>query len=626
MAARLRDGPQSAPPEHFLFVPEAEFERLGPAAQRLLETAIALHRTGRAHGALNALRGLVRLAAESAWGHALLGMVLAETGDARGSREAFARALALEPGMVQALTRAGVEAFPLDLQRALSIFTLATTLAPDAWRVKSHLAHVRYVRGDRQGALALLDAAWRASGRDGLRLKRVIMLIEPIYASMEHLQGIRNEYLAGLAELAATPLRIDDPLDDVGLTNFLLAYQGRNERDSQAQLAGILLRANPALGYVAPHPRAAAPSRARPRVGMLSTYFGRKHSVGAAYDGLLDELARIGTLELTVICLQEEGAARLRERLGGSAAAVALPGESLEAARRALAALELDVLLYADIGMDPFTYYLAFGRYARLQGVIAGHPLTSGIPAIDVFISGDHAEPADAESHYSERLVRLSRVPVGMRAPALPPPRSRAELGLPETGNLYVCPMKLQKFHPEFDAALAGILRADPEAEIVLFADFNTDIWDQRVQQRLERALGEHAHRATFLPWQPSEAFLAILMHADVALDTFHFGAGTTCALVFGAGCPMLTLPAAFMRGRLTYSYYRIMEIDECIATDAGDYVRRAVSIARDRPLRARLGEQIRTRSARLFDAAPVAAELATALLALHREQPVRGA
>src|SRR3546814_8369575 len=70
----------------------------------------------------------------------------------------------------------------------------------------------------------------------------------------------------------------------------------------------------------------------------------------------------------------------------------------------------LDLLLYTDIGMNAFSYFLAFARLAPVQCVTWGHPDTTGIPALDYFISNDLAEPEDAESHYSERLVRLDGV------------------------------------------------------------------------------------------------------------------------------------------------------------------------------------------------------------------------
>jgi protein O-GlcNAc transferase len=94
-----------------------------------------------------------------------------------------------------------------------------------------------------------------------------------------------------------------------------------------------------------------------------------------------------------------------------------------------------------------------------------GHPVTTGIPAIDFFISVHDLEPDDADSHYSERLVRLASPPTCYSRPSRPDaPLDRKSLGVPSDATLYLCPQSLFKFHPDFDAALAAILREDPRA------------------------------------------------------------------------------------------------------------------------------------------------------------------
>ena len=45
--------------------------------------------------------------------------------------------------------------------------------------------------------------------------------------------------------------------------------------------------------------------------------------------------------------------------------------------------LKLDILLYPDIGMNPFTNSLANYRIAPIQVNTWGHSVTSGMPNID---------------------------------------------------------------------------------------------------------------------------------------------------------------------------------------------------------------------------------------------------
>ena len=79
----------------------------------------------------------------------------------------------------------------------------------------------------------------------------------------------------------------------------------------------------------------------------------------------------------------------------------------LPTARRQIAELGLDILLYADIGMSAFTHSLAYSRLAPIQCVTWGHPQTTGIPTLDYFISGEDLDTPDGQSAYTEKLVRL---------------------------------------------------------------------------------------------------------------------------------------------------------------------------------------------------------------------------
>jgi predicted O-linked N-acetylglucosamine transferase (SPINDLY family) len=427
------------------------------------------------------------------------------------------------------------------------------------------------------------------------------------------LRAARDAYLSGLQELSRDGLQIDNPFSALNITNFYLAYQGMNERDSQALLGRTLAAASPMLRYASP-----ALDRARKpgalRVGFISRYLGR-HSVGMCYNNLIAALAADADLDVTVALLGASRAQEAKELIGEDARIVVLPGD-LQGIRTALSQLSLDVLIFTDIGMEPSTYLLAFGRYAPLQGVLAGHPITTGIPSVDFFVSSRANEAADADGHYTERLVRFEGLPVAITAPPQLPPASVEAMGLPQNRHLYLCPLKLQKMHPDFDAALAGMLDADPAALIIMIDDDARSRWGMLVRERLARSLGGRLERVRFMPWMPFADLLRLMSASDVVIDTFHFGAGTTAYYALMAGTPVVTLPSAYLRGRHTLGYLARIGLTQCVARDAADYVRIAAQVAGDRDLQRDLRSTIRARRAELADYRGVVREFADFLLA----------
>src|SRR5262249_9771021 len=278
-----------------------------------------------------------------------------------------------------------------------------------------NLATFLQEQGDWAEALACLEKARALAPDDGLKIKAALTL--PIlYGSAEEVRRQRRRVEQAVARLREGPLSVADPLEAIGSTAFGLAYQGLNDRALQAALAEIHARATPSLTYVAPH--CARPAPGRPlRVGFLSQFF-HNHTIGRLNAGLIRHLSRA---DFRVVVLRPPGKddALARSIQASADEAVALPAH-LDSARRRGAQHRPALLFYTDVGMDPLTYFLAFARLAPVQCVTWGHPVTTGIPALDYFISSDLLEADGAESHYTEKLVRLKTLAVYYDRPAPP--------------------------------------------------------------------------------------------------------------------------------------------------------------------------------------------------------------
>ena len=236
--------------------------------------------------------------------------------------------------------------------------------------------------------------------------------------------------------------------------------------------------------------------------------------------------------------------------------------------------------------------------------------MTTGIDTIDSFVSSTHLETANASTHYSEPLVQLRDLPVCYYQPDEGAPLDRISMGLAPSARLYGCPQSLFKYHPAFDAVLAGILRADKRA-IILGIDGSHPTWGRLLRARLERNMPDVHHRVKFIPHVPNEKFTALLKMMDVLLDPLHFGGGNTSLEGFAAGVPIVTWPGEFMRSRVTVGAYRQMGFTDLVVDGAQRYVDTAIKVANDKPYRAQCIEAIRAGAPRLINHRPAVTEFA---------------
>jgi protein O-GlcNAc transferase len=274
----------------------------------------------------------------------------------------------------------------------------------------------------------------------------------------------------------------------------------------------------------------------------------------------------------------------------------------LRLARRAVLKNAVDVLLFTNIGMDQTTYSLAFSRLAPVQCTTWGHPETTGIETIDYFISSDLMETPAADAYYSERLVRLPSLTFYYYRSQLPHDLAdRAAFGLDATARLYACPQSIYKFHPDFDAALAGILRRDPQGQVVLI-QWAYPRADELLRRRFARAMPDVADRIMFIPRLQQPQFMNFLTLIDVMLDPFPYGGGNSSLEAFSFGVPVVTLPTELLRGRITQAFCRRLGIEQCIAGDLPDYVEIAVRLGTDGAFREQIRRRIVAGQPQLFE------------------------
>jgi protein O-GlcNAc transferase len=242
-----------------------------------------------------------------------------------------------------------------------------------------------------------------------------------------------------------------------------------------------------------------------------------------------------------------------------------------------------DILFYPELGMDPAACALAAMRLAPVQVASWGHPLTTGLPNIDIYLSGDLIEGPQAEHHYREKLVRLPGTGVCTESSGLRAERWDAQLRPPDVVRFTVCQQPI-KFDPADDGLLAQIAKEVGACEFWLASPLKMQWATARLQNRLaavfrDAGLNPDAHlRVT--PWLPREQFLGFLDEMDVYLDCPAFSGYTTAWQAVHRGMPVVTLEGDFLRQRLAAGLLRQIGVTEGIVSSREAYVETAVHFA----------------------------------------------
>jgi protein O-GlcNAc transferase len=543
------------------------------------------------------LESAVKRASNNADFYYNLALVYGDLDELDLAEKHYELAISMRPGMAPALNNLGnIKKDKKDYASAVGCYQQA--IEADEGYVPAHknLADVFETAGFDQAARDSYATAIGLRDDTGTRIREALVM-PVIPESVDHIAECRGQLEAKLDELLGEDLSVEDPLREVGATNFLLAYHGLDDKLIQEKIAQVHLKACPSLAFEAPHARdwMAGLEGGTPRVGFVSSFF-HEHTIAKLSKGLINGLPK-ARFDVSIFSFSETEDDWSDNFKSGGPNFVSLPNE-LDEARRRIAEAELDILYYTDIGMEPLTYFLSFARLAPIQCVTWGHPVTTGVPNIDFFVSGALTEPEGAKDVYSEKLLRLD----GFSTCVAKPVEYRELIDRERTpGQRIVCPQSLFKYHPDFDGMLGGILRNLPNAEIQLI-DGSHPAWSALLQKRLMTSLSDVSDRIQILPRLNNEAFAELMRAADVVLDTPHFCGGMTTYQALAAGTPVVTLPGDYMRGRLSLGLYRQMKMTDCVAENSANYIEITKRLCTDAGFAVNVRDQIKAGQDALFD------------------------
>lgn len=546
-----------------------------------------------------------------------IGQTQIDQRDFQGALQTFEAALALSPGDGNLWFRAGHCLRELRrFDAAKEAFEKALQCHPEHDDARLALAHLCFEMLDFQGTSAALEQLHARHPLDsGVWWTRLVLRVPPIVQSAEEANDSRQALARALAEFEqvrrANPgRRWDDGA--VPKTLFYLAYQEQNNQELLARFGALAVEAMQPVSSGLPRVAPLHVGGRKIRVGIVSEYF-RAHSVWEALiKGWLRHLDR-HRFELHLFHLDRTEDAETDYARAHSERMIPCPPD-LQACAVVIAGERMDVLLYPDAGISAKSYRLACLRLAPRQFASWGHPETSGLSTLDGFLSADAFEPADAQSHYTEPLIRLPHLGCCLESASLTPDAPDLDaLGLRGTGPLLVCGGTPFKYGPGFDALLVQVAQRVRDARFVFF-DYAANPWySNAVKHRLTQAfLGaglDPARHLHWVPWLAGGQFMGLMQQADVLLDSIGFSGFNTAAQALSCNLPVVAWEGRFLRGRLASGLMGFLDMPELVASTALAYVDAIEKLVTDRSWHAAIQARIQTALPRMFqDVAPIRA------------------
>jgi tetratricopeptide (TPR) repeat protein len=446
-------------------------------------------------------------------------------------------------------------------------------LRPDDYETMISLGNVLKLQDDLVGAAAQYRTVLEQLPDQPLWKLWTATLCPIVFHSTVGIDDYRNRLFRELKHLARKQVRITpQEITQCGCPPpYGLQFHGRDDRPLKEGYARVFENCL--------HSDPSGPRGGKPLVGFVVT--DGHEGVFLRYLGGVIERMNPELFDIRIIC-SAGGKARLERDLHVDSVKLLVIPSRYDEIVETIRSAQFDLLYHWEIGSDVTNYFLPFFRLAPVQCTGAGVPVTSGIPQVDFFLSDGIAEPEGAEQHYCETLIRGSSLMTYERRLALPDvPKSRADFGFSPAQHIYLCPHKIEKFHPELDLIFRDILRCDPAGVVVIPKDREGHA-ARKLRSRLVLTAADVAERIIFVPYQTLNGYLSLLAAADVLLDPLHYGGGLTSLDGFSLNRPIVTLPGEFLRGRFTYGFYQRMGILDCIADSPETYVEIAVRIATD--------------------------------------------
>ena len=433
-----------------------------------------------------------------------------------------------------------------------------------------------------------------------------------LYESQEEIDYYRQRFITSLDKIINN-LSLDSEEDKKyaqralsSETNFYLQYQGKNDLIIQKKYGNFvhkIMKSN--------YPQwsknifiSSLKEKDNIRIGFLSTRF-RDTNLAI---WLREWIAHLNRQEFLINCyyLRDEIDEITHQFYNLSDNFYHIPS-NLEQVCQQIINDQIQILIYTDIGMDAQMTLMAALRLAPIQCAALGHPITSGLPTIDYYLSRVLMEPDNGQEHYTEKLVLLPNLGICIPKPKLPETlKSRSEFNLNEEAIIYLCCQSLFKYLPQYDYIFPLIAQQVPQAKFVFIEFPLSSFVNEQFKNRLKKAFTKYALNSedycSILSRLNEEEYASLNLVADIFLDTFTWSGDNTTRMAIACNLPVVTRPGEFMRGRHSYGILKMLGVEDTIAYSEEEYIDIAVKLGNNCHWRQSIVDNIYANQDKIFN------------------------
>ena len=278
--------------------------------------------------------------------------------------------------------------------------------------------------------------------------------------------------------------------------------------------------------------------------------------------------------------------------------------EEIDTLAHQIIELNLDFLIYLDVGMSTNSNIYSLFKLAKKQGCFWGHPVTTGSKNIDYFFSSELMEVKNSENHYLEKLVKFNNTGMSFNTTHLDKFLEKQKDNINDkfdskVKKLFVL-QNIEKISPQHDELYNNILNASNDNIKLNFIITRNNYCLMDIKRRFKKNINKF-NSIDFFSELDLDKFLSHVSTSYLALDTINWSGGNTHLEALYFNVPVVSMRGSFMRNNHSSAFLEVLDLEELIAKDIDDYNDIVLKLIKDEKYYSAIRNKIKLNKHRLY-------------------------